>query len=100
MFNSTYYWKVRAIDNEEYSDWTDTRSFTTFEKLVLNIPINGSENKPVELLLKWKDKFAAGGDEISGFDYFQLQHLLMYRQCMQHLVNYSVYDYVSVQIHS
>ncbi len=73
MFNSTYYWKVRAIENEEYSEWTEIRSFTTFEKLLLNVPTDGSENKPVELLLKWKNKFTPAGDEVSGFNYYQLQ---------------------------
>lgn len=72
-FNSTYFWKVLAMEGENTSDWTEIRSFTTFEKLDLTLPTNGQENRPVQLPIKWKANFVPGGPTLSGFDFYQLQ---------------------------
>ncbi len=71
MFNTTYYWRVRAIQGEDFSAWSDTRSFTTFQMLELDDP--GDEEDDLEALveLEWEDKY--NGNELSGFDAFQLQ---------------------------
>lgn len=71
MFNTTYYWRVRAIQGEDFSAWSDTRSFTTFQILELDNP--GDEEDDLEALveLEWEDNY--GGHDLSGFDAFQLQ---------------------------
>ncbi|MDD3875605.1 MAG: T9SS type A sorting domain-containing protein [Bacteroidales bacterium] len=35
-FNGTYFWKVKAIDNIDSSDWSEFRSFTVISKVVVN----------------------------------------------------------------
>ena len=43
IFGQSYYWKVRAYDdNEEYSDWSETRSFTITWTVKLRNPADGN----------------------------------------------------------
>lgn len=71
MFNQTYYWKVRAIEGTEYSDWSEVRSFTTFAALVLDKPNNGASGEEALIEFKWKNKI--GGNNVTGFNFYQLQ---------------------------
>jgi len=70
-FNTTYYWKVRGIDGDESSDWTETRSFTTFDALVLDKPSNNASGEEAEIEFKWKNK--VGGNNLTGLEYYQIQ---------------------------
>lgn len=73
MFNTTYYWRVRAVEGENFSDWSDTRSFTTFEKLELKDPGNGDDGEEAEVVLKWEKKPFEATENLSGFDKYQIQ---------------------------
>jgi hypothetical protein len=71
MFNSTYYWKVRAIQGDDFSAWSDTRSFTTFQIIELTDPDDGEDGLQALVELEWEDKY--GGNTLSGFDAYQIQ---------------------------
>lgn len=71
LFNQTYYWKVRAIEGEDYSDWSDPRSFTTFTMLELDKPDDEETGEEAEIEFEWEDKL--GGNKVSGFNAYQLQ---------------------------
>lgn len=71
MFNSTYYWRVRAAEGEDFSGWSETRSFTTFAMLELDGPDDDGEEAEVEF--EWEDKPFEATNALSGFDKYQLQ---------------------------
>jgi len=71
MFNSTYYWKVRAAEGEDFSGWSETRNFTTFAMLELDSPDDDGEEAEVEF--KWEKEPFEATNELSGFDKYQLQ---------------------------
>ncbi|MCF8364907.1 MAG: T9SS type A sorting domain-containing protein [Bacteroidales bacterium] len=71
MFNQTYFWKVRAIQGTEYSEWSEIRSFTTFTALVLDKPGNGASGEEALIEFKWKNKI--GGNNLTGINFYQLQ---------------------------
>ncbi len=74
MFNQTYYWKVRAVEGEDFSSWTDARSFTTFSAIDLNKPNNGHAGEEAEIEFKWKNKVGgSSGTPLAGIDFYQLQ---------------------------
>ncbi len=71
-FNFPYFWRVRAIDAQEQSSlWSQTWSFTTFEKIDLNKPNNNSSDNVADVLLKWKDRISAV--VITGVEHFDIQ---------------------------
>ncbi len=57
--NYTYYWRVRASDGTDYSDWSDVWSFTTIEAgsglatPTLISPSNGATDQELVLSLLW-----------------------------------------------
>jgi hypothetical protein len=55
--NTTYYWRVQAINQFGTGTWSNTNSFTTMNgiqnKPTLILPLNNSINQPVNLQLKW-----------------------------------------------
>lgn len=57
-FNTTYYWRVRAIDDDPatpVSDWSDVWSFTTFATVMLSSPQNNfNAAQSPRPILKWK----------------------------------------------
>jgi hypothetical protein len=73
LFNTTYFWKVRTVINENFSDWSETRNFTTFEKLLLDKPTNGTSNHEADVQFKWKKNIGGTSNPISGFEKFQIQ---------------------------
>jgi hypothetical protein len=42
LFNAYYYWKVRAINQNDTSDWSDIRTFNTTNNIELALPYNGA----------------------------------------------------------
>jgi len=56
-YNTTYYWRVKAYDGNQYSDWSSTRSFTTkqltLDAPVLSTPTDNSTNTDISLTLNW-----------------------------------------------
>ncbi|MEX1013622.1 MAG: T9SS type A sorting domain-containing protein [Candidatus Paceibacterota bacterium] len=57
-FETRYYWRVRAINKDGYSDWTTIRSILTENapiegKVVLNTPINSATEVSFPAVLSW-----------------------------------------------
>ena len=71
MFNSSYYWRVRAAEGDNFSGWSETRSFTTVVMLELDGPDDDGEEAEIEF--EWEDKPFDATDALSGFDKYQLQ---------------------------
>lgn len=52
--NTIYYWRVRAINNNNYSDWSDNSSFMTIMATpILISPVKDTINVPTTFRLKW-----------------------------------------------
>jgi len=64
MFGETYYWRVRAYDGEEVSDWSEIWSFSILNTVALHMPQDNSMvyANPV---IDW--------DEVSGLTGYELQ---------------------------
>lgn len=64
LFGTQYFWRVRAIDNQGTSDWSDVRNFTTIAKPVIRRPNDGSTGAAANVQIIWE---AVQG--IAFFDY-------------------------------
>ncbi|MDD5508209.1 MAG: T9SS type A sorting domain-containing protein [Bacteroidales bacterium] len=68
MFDTQYFWRVRATDQSGSSSWSVTRSFKTVDVVELSIPKkNGSDIFP-NILLEW-DK----SEEVTGIAFFDVE---------------------------
>lgn len=65
LFATTYYWRVRAVDGPDISDWSEVWSFTTIQTIVLDKPNDLKRDIAPDIILKW--------DEITGLDKYQIQ---------------------------
>jgi hypothetical protein len=70
-FGVTYFWRVRAIDGGEKSDWSEVWSFTTLDAFELDRPRDGSDEIDPNERLEWKGK--SSRIDLSGFEYFEIQ---------------------------
>ncbi len=70
-FNQTYFWRVRASDQTGLSNWSETYSFTVFNRLTLNKPDNGDTAKMPNAELSWKSTIS--NLAITGIDRFEIQ---------------------------
>jgi len=56
-YSTTYYWRVKAYDGNNYSDWSTTRSYTTrqltLEAPVLSSPANNLSDAEISQTLSW-----------------------------------------------
>ncbi|HZK09183.1 MAG TPA: T9SS type A sorting domain-containing protein [Bacteroidales bacterium] len=73
MFHTQYFWRARAIDGEDVSGWTETRSFTTFDFFELDKPGDNATGEKANVALKWKEKMPGNANKLSGFTYYQIQ---------------------------
>ncbi len=71
LFGQEYFWRVRAMEGSDVSDWSDTFSFTTFEAVVINKPNNNSVDQTPNVELKCKDRI--GSALITGVEHYQFQ---------------------------
>ncbi len=71
LFDTVYYWRVRAIDDEGTSDWSETFSFRTFVVLTLDEPGDGDDGITPEAELEWKVKY--GGKAMSGITHYDYE---------------------------
>jgi hypothetical protein len=53
LFGQKYYWKVRAKNNLDTSNWSSTSKFTTLDKLKLILPTNNAINVSILPTFKW-----------------------------------------------
>ena len=75
LFNTKYYWRVRAIDLGETSGWSTARKFTVFSQVSLTFPDGNNPPKldtvaPLQVLA-WSNK--VGKAVITGVKYFDIQ---------------------------
>lgn len=71
LFATQYYWRVRAKDGNDISDWSDTFTFTIFDILEPDKPNNNSEDVNPNELLKAKPRI--GSTIITGVDHNDFQ---------------------------
>ncbi|MDZ7741420.1 MAG: hypothetical protein U5Q03_06655 [Bacteroidota bacterium] len=64
-FGETYYWQVRAWDDEDTSYWSEKRSFQVLNTLELKTPNNNKTDTPPNQEVKW--------ELITGAAYFDIQ---------------------------
>lgn len=64
LFGGTYFWRVKAYDEETASDWSVTWSFTVLWAVEMDKPNDGSEEY-INPEISW--------DEVSGISGYQLQ---------------------------
>ena len=55
LFNTNYYWRVRAEHSLDVSEWSDTWQFLTFEKNTPKGPDNNSTGEMLDVKLKTKE---------------------------------------------
>ena len=71
MFGQQYFWKVRAMEGENTSEWSPTWPFTVFDQVILSLPKNEDDDRDVFETLKWKNRTnGTSGEYISGVDYY------------------------------
>jgi hypothetical protein len=83
--NTTFYWRVRAINAQDTSQWSNIFRFTTgpnpLERPTLIYPINNSENQPITLTFIWSS--------VPRARYYQLQLAqdLQFKQIIYDILN-------------
>ncbi len=60
MYDSTYYWRVKAAHNQDTTDWSDTWSFTTINTVYLVSPNNGDTTSALPLF-EWEGQTGTDG---------------------------------------
>lgn len=53
FFGQQYFWRVRAIDNQGTSEWSEIRSFTVIVKPVLSSPVDDVKKVAPNVKIKW-----------------------------------------------
>jgi len=69
-FNTTYYWRVRAIDGST-SAWSEVWNFTIFNTVDLFKPTNNADGQESNVNLEWKTKI--GSVPITGITSYNYQ---------------------------
>ncbi len=62
-FESTIYWRVRAINSVDTSDWSDIWDFATSGQMLLNSPADGTAITGLSQTLRWYSYNGANGYE-------------------------------------
>ncbi len=75
LFGQTYYWRVRAYEGTDISDWSAIWSFTIFEYLDNLRPTDGAADTDVDVELKAKNTIGAGSASIpiTGIDAYEFE---------------------------
>ncbi|MCD4735771.1 MAG: T9SS type A sorting domain-containing protein [Bacteroidales bacterium] len=55
MFNTEYFWHVRARHEMDSTEWSERRSFTTIEKVILVDPPDGAIDQMLDVILHWEE---------------------------------------------
>ena len=61
LFGTRYYWRVKAIDTYDSSEWSDTWSFDVRDKVRLYWPKNNAVNYSPGLTLDWRSQSGTEG---------------------------------------
>jgi len=70
-FGQQYFWRVKASDANNTSEWSTVFSFTTFSEIQLKDPDDGDDDVDIRPKVQWKDK--VDGNLIEGFDGFDVE---------------------------
>ena len=70
-FATTYYWRVRAIDGDLTSDWSEVWAFTIIDVFDLDKPRNNATDVDPDERLEWKGQ--SSRIDLSGFESFEIQ---------------------------
>jgi hypothetical protein len=54
LFDTTFYWRVRARHALDASEWSDARSFSTISGVTLTSPASNAVNQNADIELKWE----------------------------------------------
>jgi hypothetical protein len=71
LFGQEYFWRVRALEGSDVSDWSETFSFIIFETVVLSKPNDNADEQDPDVELKCKDRI--GSTLITGVEHYQFQ---------------------------
>ena len=71
LFGQTYYWRVKAKEGTNESDWSEVWSFTLFSTLDNNKPSNGTDENDPNVQLKVKN--AISSTFISGIHKYEFE---------------------------
>lgn len=71
LFDQEYFWRVRAIEGDDISGWSEIFSFTVFDAPALNKPNANASNQNPNVLLACRDRI--GPIIITGVDYFEFE---------------------------
>lgn len=55
LFNTEYFWRVRAKHDFDITEWSEVRNFTTIDKVALTEPANNAADQMLDVKLKWTD---------------------------------------------
>ncbi|HPE86544.1 MAG: T9SS type A sorting domain-containing protein [Bacteroidia bacterium] len=69
-FGEVFFWRVRAVDGDEISSWSEIRSFSTIAAFLLDRPRNDATNAAPNEEIKWKT--TATSIHMSGIDQFEI----------------------------
>lgn len=64
LFSQTYFWRVRAVDGNDVSGWSETWSFSVISRVVLTAPADAA-TKNTEVTFEW--------NQITGTTAYELQ---------------------------
>ncbi len=71
LFGQEYFWKVRAKEGENTSEWSQTWPFSIFDQVILSLPKDEDDDRDVFETLKWKNRTnGSSGEIISGVDFY------------------------------
>lgn len=71
LLNQSYYWRVRAIDGDDVSGWSEERVFHVIDKFSNYKPNDNKKDLLPIAELKWRTS-SSGGDDIQGISYFEV----------------------------
>ncbi|NOX48866.1 MAG: T9SS type A sorting domain-containing protein [Chlorobi bacterium] len=55
FFDTTYYWRVKAVHSLDESDWSEVRSFSTLSAPELVDPSDGATDQMLDAVISWEE---------------------------------------------
>jgi len=71
LFGTTYFWRVRAMDDSGTSEWSEVFNYITFAQVKLDDPDDEGEDITPEIELEWKAKY--GGTSLTGITFYDYE---------------------------
>jgi hypothetical protein len=71
LFDTTYYWRVRAMDNSGTSNWSDVFHFITFVQIDLDDPDDEDTDIDPRMEIEWRVKY--GGQALTGNNFYEYE---------------------------